>query len=94
VRRLYTFTHVLRQFRKKLANDIVRCEAVGIFGFEVRLANDSIFVNLEEPRVRHPFGHSLRFRIQHVETTNDLGIRVGQQRKLDMVAVGEVHEDR
>jgi hypothetical protein len=33
VRRLYTLTHLLREFRKKLANDIVRCEAVGIFGF-------------------------------------------------------------
>src|ERR1700751_6182421 len=44
VRRLYTLTHLLRQFRKKLANDIVRCVSGGIFCFEVGFANDSIFV--------------------------------------------------
>ena len=69
-------------------------EAVGVFGFEILFANDTIFVNVEEPRMRHPFGHSLGVRIQHLETANDLGIRVGQQWKLNLVPAGEVREDR
>jgi hypothetical protein len=43
--------------------------------------------------VGHPFGHAVRFCIEHLEAANDFGVRVSQEGKLDFVPLGEVLED-
>src|SRR5712692_2391018 len=93
MKRFDGLAHFLGQFREKLPNDIVRREAVRIFGFEIFLANSAALVDIEKSGVRHPFGHPLRFCVKDVKAANDLGIRVGQQRKLDVVPLSEVLED-
>ena len=38
-------------------------------------------------------GHPLRFCIQHVKAADDVGIRISQQRKFDVMTLGEISED-
>ena len=93
MRRFDALTYFLGQFREKLSNNIVGRRAVRVFGFEVFLADDAAFINVEEPRVCHALGHPLRFCIQHVKAADDVGIRIGQQRKFDVMTLGEISED-
>jgi hypothetical protein len=43
--------------------------------------------------MRHSFVFSSRFDVQHVELSNNLRIRVGQKREINVVSPGEVLQD-
>lgn len=85
--------HFLDQFWEEPRDNVVRREAVGILRFEKFLANTSAVVNVEKPRMRHPLVHTLCFSIQDVKAANDLGIGIGQQGKLNLVALSKIHQD-
>src|SRR6266852_4271821 len=93
MRRFDGLAHFLAQFGEKLPNDIVCRKSVRVVGLKILLANSAALVDIEKSRVRHPFGHPLRFSVKDVKTANDLGIWIGQQRKLNIVPLSEVHED-
>ena len=94
MRRFDRVAYFLGQFREKLPNDIVGREAVCVLHFEILLANRSSRVDIEKAGVRHPFGHALGFGIQNVKAANDLRIGISQHRKLNLVPLGEILEDR
>jgi len=93
MRRLDILAYFLGQFWKKFPNDIVRCESVHVVRFEVFLANDPVLVDVEKSGAGHPLGHALCFGVEDAEASNDPGIGVGQQRKVDTVPGGEVLQD-
>src|SRR5271155_2918147 len=93
MRRFDALAHFRTQLRKKLGDEIVGGQSIGVFRGEILFANDSAGVDVEESRVGHPFGHSLRFCVEHVELANDFGTRVSQKRKVDSVALGEILQD-
>jgi hypothetical protein len=78
MRRFDILGQFLCQFREKLANDIVRRESVRVPRFEIFFANNATLVYVEKSGVRHPFGHSFRFCVKHVEAANDFGPGVSQ----------------
>jgi len=82
--------HILGQFRKKLPNDVVCCKSVGVLRFEIFFANHAALVYVEKSGIRHALGHSLRFRVQHLEAANDFGLRVSQEWKVYAMPLGEI----
>ena len=93
MRRLGGLAHFLRQFGEQLPDDVIRREAVRVFGFEILFANHSARVNVKKSGMRHPLVHALRFGIQDVKAANDPGIGIGQQGKVDLVTFRKVRED-
>ncbi len=94
MRRFDILAHFLGEFGKKLPNNIVRREAVGVLDFKIRVANNPFRVDVEEPRMRHPLVHAFRFRIEDVEAANQAGFLIRQQRILNFMPVGKVFQDR
>ena len=50
-------------------------------------------VDIEKPGTRHSSRHPSRLRVEDIETADNQGIGVGQQRKIDLVPAGEVFQD-
>ena len=91
--RLDALANLLGQFGEELRDNVVRREAVRVLRFEILLANNAAVINVEKSGMRHPFVHTLGFCIENVKAADDLGIRIGQQGKLDVVALRKVHQD-
>ena len=81
------------QLRKKLSNNVVRGEPVQFVALKELLPNHSTYIDIEKPGMRHSFGHSLRIQVKDFEGSNHLRVRVAQERKVDLVAVGKVLQD-
>jgi len=94
MRRLDILAHFLGEFGEELSNDIVRREAVRVLDLEIRAANNAFRVDVEESGVRHPLVPTFRFRIEDVEAAKQDGIRICKQRKLDLMPVSKVFQDR
>src|SRR5260370_32638398 len=94
MRRLDILAHFLGEFGEELSNDIVWREAVRVLDLEIRVANNAFRVDVEESGVRHPPVHTFRFRIEDVEAAKQAGILICKQRKLDLMPVRKVLQDR
>src|SRR6267142_348291 len=70
--------HFCAQLREQLCDHIISRQSIRVLGCEILFTNNPICVDEEESWVSHPFGHSLRFRVEHVEAANDFGVRVSQ----------------
>src|SRR5713226_2282295 len=86
--------HFLGKHRGKLSDDIIRREAVSVFGFEIRVANNAFRVDIEESGARHSLVHTFRFGIEDVEDANQAGIRIRKQRKFNLMPVGKILQYR
>ena len=62
-------------------------------GVEIFFANRAVLIDVEEAGVCHTFGHSRGFVVEDFEAANDSGLRVREQREVDIVPVGKVLED-
>ena len=85
--------YLLGQFVEKFRDNVVRGEAVRVLRFEILLTNNAAVIDVEKSGMRHPFVHTLGFCIENVKAANDLGIRIGQQGKLDVMAIRKVYQD-
>ena len=90
MRRFDILAHLLGEFRKEHTHYVVRRETVRVLCFEIRLANNALRIDVDEPRVRHSFGHAVRLRVKDMKAANHLGILIGKQRKLNFVPLREV----
>jgi len=90
---LEALAHLLGQFGEEPRDNVVRREAVRVLRFEILLANNAAVIDVEKSGMRHPFVHTVGFFIESIKAANDLGIRIGQQGKLDVVALRKVYQD-
>ena len=73
-----------------LRNHVVPGQPFPILRFEELLANDALGIDEEISRPRHALVLPDRLGVEHIVGPNGLGIRVGQQRKVDLPPVREV----
>jgi hypothetical protein len=85
--------HSFRKFREELPNNVVWGIPVEIAPLEKLLANHSTFIYVKEAGMSHPFVHAFRFRVEDLEGSNHLRVRIGQEWKVDLVTIGKVLED-
>ena len=90
---LDVLAHFFGQLRKEFFNNVVRGKSVQFVPLKELLANHSASIDIEKPRMRHSFGHSLPVRVKNLEGSNHFRIRVAQERKVDLVPVGKVLQD-
>lgn len=93
VRGLDVVRHPLGQFREKLADHVVRREAILIFCFKEFFADCAFGIDEKEAGQRHPLTDPSRFFVENLESSDDLGIGIGEQGEVDLASVGEILQD-
>ena len=78
------------KLREQLRDYAISSKAFPVFRAEKLLSNDSLGVDKEIPRPRHAFELPDGFGVQHLVSLDGLGIRVGQQGKLNLATVREI----
>jgi len=89
----HLLTHSFRKFRKKLPNDVVWGKPVEVAPLEKLLANHSTFIYIKEAGMGHAFVHPFRFRVEDLEGSNHLRVRISQEWEVDPVTASKVLED-
>ncbi len=82
--------HFVAQRWEKLADNIVPGKSFPVLRFEELLSNNAFGIDEEIPGPRHALELSGPLGVQDLIGPNGFGIRIGEQRKLDLAAVGEV----
>ncbi len=77
------------QLREELANHIVSGKSLPVLRFEEFLPNHAFGIDEEIPRPRHALELSGRLGVQNLVGPDRFRIRVSEQRKFDLAAVGE-----
>src|SRR5713226_3150666 len=84
---------LLAQFREKFGDDTVPGEPFAVLCFEEFLSNDSVGIDEKISWARETLLHARGFRVQHAVRLNDSGVRICEQRIVNLVAVGEKFQD-
>src|SRR5258708_26608362 len=93
MRHILFCSYLLGKLLEMSLKDVVVRESLGVIRFEIFFANHAALVYVEKSGIRHAFGHSLRFRVKHLEAANDFGLRVSQERKVYAMPLGEIFQD-
>ena len=90
MRRVDGVGYFFSKLREKFRDQAISGNSLPVFRVEKLLFNDSLGVDKEIPRPGHAFVLSDGFGVQHLVSGDDLGIRVGQQGKLNLATVREI----
>src|SRR5260370_3484377 len=93
MRGLYFLADPFGKLWKYLRHHIVRGKAVGVLLFKILFSNNPVRVDIEVSWQSHALRHACGLLVQHTITGDNLRLRIGQQRKLDLAAVCKVPKD-
>lgn len=93
MRRIYGALGLFRQFGEQPADKIVSGVAFGVSNLKKLLPNLAAVIDVDEAGMSHSLGHALSFGIKDLVAADDSRLSIGEERKRDMLPVGEFFED-